>query len=267
MPGRCPTWRRCTPGLPPTAVPSGAGTWKHSEIMTLRNYTPATSAGTPALSRAGAPPASRCWQKWRPFRTFKDSASKNHAHLSTQVMRQNSLLDFLPEAERECVEMAVRLHNQFKVPDGLSQYTETLLKLLRDADKLDIWRVFIEYFDLPEAERASAAGLDFPDLPSCSKEVLATIGAGEMVQLSTLKSLNDFKLLQLSWVYDINSRSALELVRERAVLDRFAAILPKDAAVVDVLARVREYLDGRLDNGAGEDFPFGSWQETEDSSE
>ncbi|HBA90046.1 MAG TPA: HD family phosphohydrolase [Geobacter sp.] len=205
--------------------------------------------------------------QYRDFRTFKDSASKNHAHLSTQVMRQNSLLDFLPEAERECVEMAVRLHNQFKVPDGLSQYTETLLKLLRDADKLDIWRVFIEYFDLPEAERASAAGLDFPDLPSCSKEVLATIGAGEMVQLSTLKSLNDFKLLQLSWVYDINSRSALELVRERAVLDRFAAILPKDAAVVDVLARVREYLDGRLDNGAGEDFPFGSWQETEDSSE
>lgn len=184
--------------------------------------------------------------QFRDYHTFKDSDSVNHAHLSAQVMKQHRLLDFLDAEERNCIEVAVRMHNAFQVPDGLSDLTLDLLRLLRDADKLDIWRVFSDYFNAPETERASAAGLGFPDLPGCSPEPLAAVMAGEMVRLSALKSLNDFKLLQLSWIYDINSPAALELIRQRSVLERFAAMLPKDQAVLDVLARVQDYLQRRL---------------------
>jgi hypothetical protein len=185
--------------------------------------------------------------QFREFRTFKDSDSLNHAHLSGQILKQSGLLDFLSESERDTVLCAVRLHNAFEIPSGLAPEAEDLLKLLRDADKLDIWRVFIEYFHAPEGERASGAGLGFPDLPICSPEVLAAVGAGKMVQLSALKSLNDFKMLQLSWVYDINFLSTLRLIKERGVLERLAATLPKEEAVLDVLARVRSYLERKLD--------------------
>ena len=184
--------------------------------------------------------------QFRDHHTFKDSESLNHAHLSAQVVKQHGLLDFLTVEEQSCVEIAVRMHNAFQVPEGLPPVTADLLRLLRDADKLDIWRVFTEYFHAPEAERASGAGLGFPDLPGCSAEPLAAIGAGKMVQLSTLKSLNDFKLLQVSWIYDINYLATLRLIRQRSVLDQFAAMLPEDRAVLDVLAQVREYLERRL---------------------
>jgi HD superfamily phosphohydrolase YqeK len=184
--------------------------------------------------------------QFREFRTFKDSESLNHAHLSAQILKQSDLLDFLPGPERDSVLFAVRLHNVYEVPAGLAPETEDLLRVVRDADKLDIWRIFIEYFNAPEGERASGAGLGFPDRDACSPEVLAAVGAGKMVQLSTLKSLNDFKLLQLSWVYDINFLSTLRLIREREVLERLAATLPGDAAVLEVLDRVRDYLKLRL---------------------
>lgn len=190
--------------------------------------------------------------QFRDYHTFKDGDSVNHAHLSAQVLRQNALLDFLPKEERDSVELAVRLHNAFEIPKGLAPETEHLLKLLRDADKLDIWRVFIEYFNAPEGERPSAAGLGFPDLPGCSPDALAAIGAGEMIHLSSLRSLNDFKLLQLSWIYDINFKAALRLVRQRSVLEQFAAMLPKDDAVLDVLARVRDFLELRLASPEGD---------------
>jgi len=186
--------------------------------------------------------------QFRDFHTFKDSESLNHAHLSARILKQKALLDFLPEAERDSVDMAVRMHNVFQIPPGLPPETDNLLRLLRDADKLDIWRVFIEYFHAPEGERASGAGLGFPDLPGCSPEALAAVGAGNMVQLSTLKSLNDFKLLQLSWIYDINSPNTLRLIRQRRILEHFAAILPKDETVVDLLAQVQGYLERRLDD-------------------
>lgn len=184
--------------------------------------------------------------QFREFRTFKDSESLNHAHLSAQILKQSDLLDFLPKPERDSVLLAVRLHNAYLVPAGLAPETDDLLRIVRDADKLDIWRVFIDFFHTPEAERASGPGLGFPDLPVCSPQVLAAVASGEMVQLSAIKSLNDFKLLQLSWVYDINFLSTLRLIEERGVLQRLAATLPGDAAVLDVLARVQSYLKRRL---------------------
>jgi hypothetical protein len=184
--------------------------------------------------------------QFRDFRTFKDSESINHAHLSARIIKEHDLLDFLPQNQRDAVTLAVRLHNAFEVPAGLAPETEELLRLLRDADKLDIWRVFIDYFYAPEAKRASGAGLGFPDLPFCSPEVLAAVGAQQMVQLSIMKSLNDFKMLQLSWIYDINFATTLRLIKERGVVEQLAATLPREQAVLDVVGRVQGYLERRL---------------------
>ncbi len=184
--------------------------------------------------------------QFRDFRTFRDSDSLNHAQLSAQIAKENGLLDFLSESERRGVLAAVGLHNVYQIPSGLPPEAADLLMLVRDADKLDIWRIFSEYFDAPEEERASAAGLGFPDLPVCSAEVLATVAAGKMVQLSTLKSLHDFKLLQLSWIYDINFPDSLRLIKERGVLERLAATLPAERAVLDVVSQVQSHLERRL---------------------
>lgn len=212
----------------------------------------AVAAGMPARFRCLAEAAALChdlgrFPQYRDYGTFKDSDSLNHAHLSARIMKEQAPLHFLSADEFMSVETAVRMHNAFMVPDGLSPETEALLRLLRDADKLDIWRVFIEYFHAPESERASAAGLGFPDLPGCSPAPLAAVTAGRMVQLSTLKSLNDFKLLQVSWIYDINYLPTLRLVRDRGILEQFAAMLPEDGPVREVLAQVRGHLERRLE--------------------
>lgn len=184
--------------------------------------------------------------QFRDFHTFKDSESLNHAHLSAQIMKQNGLVDFLFESEQSCVLTAVRLHNVYQVPSGLEPETCDLLRLVRDADKIDIWRIFIEYFHQPESERASGAGLGFPDLHICSPEVLAAVGSEKMVPLSSLKSLDDFKLLQLSWVYDINLQNSFRLIKERGMLEQLAATLPDEEAVLDAVFRVQSYLERRV---------------------
>jgi len=184
--------------------------------------------------------------QYQEYRTFLDSQSVNHAQLSAQILQQSSLLDFLPKPDRDSVYFAVRLHNVFQLPSGLPPQTDDLLRLVRDADKLDIWRVFIEYFFAPEKERASAAGLGFPDLPTCSPDVLAAVQAGQMVELRSLNCLNDFKLLQLSWVYDINFPATLRLIKERGLVRDLAATLPRDAEVLAIVDRVQGYLEERL---------------------
>ena len=166
------------------------------------------------------------FEQYRRFKTFKDSDSINHAVLGAQVLAERGVLGALSQEERTIVLRAVTLHNVFIVPPGLDERLSLHVRLIRDADKLDIWRIFIDYYGKPEAERASAVGLGFPDLPFCSAEVLREVSAGRMVNLSLLKTLNDFKLLQMSWVFDLNFPVSFKLLMERDYIRQLAETIP-----------------------------------------
>lgn len=186
------------------------------------------------------------FEQYRRYRTFLDRESVNHAALGVEVIRRHDLLAGLPDQEAETVIQAVRFHNVFMVPPSIQGEERRYLDLIRDADKLDIWRVFMEYFDLPEEERASAAGLGFADDPSCTPAVLACLERQEMVNLALLKTLNDFKLLQLSWVFDLNCPESFRLAGQQGHLARLAASLPAGAEVERALQTVWDFLAERL---------------------
>ncbi|HUI67083.1 MAG TPA: HD domain-containing protein [Nitrospirota bacterium] len=182
------------------------------------------------------------------FKTFKDSVSINHAALGAKVLIENNVLQGLPKHEQDIIVRAVALHNVHSIPGGLDQDLLLFLKLVRDADKLDIWRVAIEYYGQPEDGRASAVGLGLPDVPGYSPEVLTALKNEQMVQMSTLKTLNDFKLLQLAWIYDLNFASSLRIVESRQYIDGIAATLPRTGKIGEALATVRGYVHKGLQN-------------------
>jgi hypothetical protein len=150
------------------------------------------------------------------------------------------------QREQDLIIRAVTLHNVFAVPEGADPDMLRFLKMVRDADKLDIWRVSLEYYAQSEAERASAVGLDLPDTADYSPEILAAVRRKEMVRMSTLKTLNDFKLLQLAWIFDLNFPASVRMVAERRYIDRMAALLPDTDEIAGTLDFIRQYITGRL---------------------
>lgn len=178
-----------------------------------------------ALSIALLHDVGRFYQ-YRRWRTYRDSESDNHARLSLEVIKREGLLKDLSEEERLIIEEAVLFHNLLNLPEKYSSPTDFFIRLIRDADKLDIWKVVIENYRLPEAERASAVGLGLPDLPEVTMDCLNALAEGKIVQLSQTKFLNDFRLLQISWVYDLNFETTRKLLLEREYLQQLAATLP-----------------------------------------
>lgn len=172
------------------------------------------------------------FEQYRQFGTFKDSASVNHAAFGAKIVAESGALARLPEEERQLVIRAVALHNVFTLPALADSRLSLFVRLIRDADKLDIWRVFIEYYSQPEGERASAVSLGFPDLPGCTAQILDDVRNARMANLAHARSLNDFKLLQLSWVYDLNFVPSFKLLRERGYLRQLAKTLPGTAEVL-----------------------------------
>jgi len=197
------------------------------------------AAATAQLHDVGRFPQYRRW------RTFRDSDSDNHARLSVEVMRQEGVLDGLSPDESSLIEEAVRFHNLLEVPARLKSPTALFLKLIRDADKLDIWRVFLDYFQQAPEQRASAVSLGFPDLPEVSATCVTTLLSGQVVHLDTVRTLNDFKLLQISWVYDLNFPTSYRLLKERGYVESLAASLPPSADIDRAIQRAVDLVERR----------------------
>ena len=151
------------------------------------------------------------------YKTFRDSISVNHGLLGAETLIEKKMLHTLPADEREVIIQSVKFHNAFTVPKKEKDEIVFFIRLIRDADKLDIWRVFLEYYESPVESRASAVGLGLPDVPEYTEEVLANIFQEEIVSLSKIKTLNDFKLLQLSWVFDLNYKPSFRLLLEKGL--------------------------------------------------
>jgi HD superfamily phosphohydrolase YqeK len=180
------------------------------------------------------------------YKTFKDSISVNHGLLGAQTLMNEKVLQNLSEKEQHTIIQAVKYHNAFSIPKKQKEDFVFFIKLIRDADKLDIWRVFIEYYEAPLENRASAASLGFPDTNQYSVDILQNLYKKKIIPLSKVKTLHDFQLLQLSWVYDLNFMPSIKLLFERKYIDRITASLPKKEDIHKALSSVKEYLQQRL---------------------
>lgn len=181
------------------------------------------------------------------YKTFRDRKSVNHGFLGAETLLQKKILKDLPLDEQESIVKAVRFHNAFSIPKAEKDDIVFFIKLIRDADKLDIWRVFLEYYDLPEKERASAVGLGLQDTAGYSEEVLLCILRGQMATLSQLKSMNDFKLMHLSWIYDLNFKPSFRLLSERAYIDKIVSHLSQDERIQKISSAFKEYARKKLE--------------------
>ncbi|MBI4685260.1 MAG: HD domain-containing protein [Nitrospirae bacterium] len=179
------------------------------------------------------------------YGTFSDSASVNHGKLGSDILNEKGVLKNLPVNEQGIILDSVRFHNAFSIPDLHSRETVLFLRLIRDADKLDIWRVFVEPYYKTEEGMTSAVNLGLPDTPEYSEKALSCIYKKEIVPLAYLKTLNDFRLLQLSWVYDLNFSISFRLLLEHAYIRKIVEYLPHTENIKRMHLLLEEFANQR----------------------
>lgn len=184
------------------------------------------------------------FEQYLKYRTFVDALSVDHAALGVKVIRAEHLLEDLETTQADMIQRVVQYHNRAKLPANEDKRCLFFLKLVRDADKIDIWHVVTQYYQNAGGSRNPGIELDLPDTPSISDGPYEALMAGKLVQMSQLSTLNDFKLLQLGWIYDLNFARTFQIVRERNYLEKIQRALPhKSRRVAQIMKRVQTYLD------------------------
>jgi hypothetical protein len=184
------------------------------------------------------------FEQYRKYRTFSDGKSADHAALGVKVIDDQGILDPLDSKTAGVIRRVVKYHNRAGLPAHADPRCLFFLKLIRDADKVDIWHVVTDYYRTAADGRNASIELDLPDTPEVSDKVYETLMAGRLVKMTDLRTLNDFKMLQMGWVYDLNFPRTFEMVREKGYLDMLRDALPrKNSRVSDIYARARAYLE------------------------
>lgn len=86
------------------------------------------------------------FEQLRRFNTFFDNLSIDHAQFGADLLFQEGLIKQFDDSgeELELIEKAVRYHSLYRIPEDLTEREVMFCQILRDADKVDIYRANFE---------------------------------------------------------------------------------------------------------------------------
>lgn len=185
------------------------------------------------------------FEQFQKYGTFKDGRSENHALIGVRVLEENKVLFSLGQLEQQIVYAGIKYHNICDLPTDLPQNTLLYAKLIRDADKLDIFKLLTEYYEERE-NNPNPALEELPDTNDYSRNFVQDILQHRNLRYDEVKSFNDMTLLRLSWIFDLNFSYSLEKVRAAGYLEKFIRSLPATPEIKEIHQYLQEYLLNKL---------------------
>jgi hypothetical protein len=164
--------------------------------------------------------------QFQKYRTFSDAESVDHGDLGVQTLETENLLAGVDTEERALILHSVQYHNKRDLPRILTAHEEKHLRLIRDADRLDIFFICWDSIKTGHIHEHPEIimNIDFYDPPTDA--VLDQFERGEKIDYRNMKSMADRFILQLSWIHDLSYDSSKRLVRERGILNKFIDVMP-----------------------------------------
>ncbi len=181
------------------------------------------------------------FEQYKRYHTFSDIRSLDHAQFGVKIIKENKLLEGFDQKTQSKIYQAIGYHNKAEIPE--KEFSNDA-KMIRDADKLDIWHIFTSRYTAKGEEYNKSNSLSSE--PGISLEVYEKMSKGEVIDYQKLKTQDDLKLMQMGWVYDLNFKESLNQVKKRGYLDEiYQAISPSKKADI-IYQKISSYLNSML---------------------
>ncbi len=167
------------------------------------------------------------------YRTFNDALSENHAKLGLKVIADLPFMQKLSQEDLETLRFAISNHNAKQIAPTDNKRNLAFAKLIRDADKVDIYRVLKPY-------------LAPTDGTGCSPDFLELFIEGKQCDYTKMRTQDDRKLVRLMWVYDINYVWSMQQLMKAGYIDDIIAKLPQTEKMVLGFNRLKAHIKNKL---------------------
>ncbi len=163
------------------------------------------------------------FEQFSQYQTFKDRDSRDHGDWGVELFEKLNPLPQLIGEDRRILLSAIRFHNKKSIPEGLTGRELQHCRLIRDADKIDIYRVVTQFnVSFDGFGKKESIGRS-PHIPLLVDNLLKGIQSDN----THLRSREELILLQLGWIFDLNYTESLRKIKDRGYLNQLIDELPE----------------------------------------
>ena len=180
------------------------------------------------------------------YKTFNDADSEDHADLALKVIDELEFFNEMSAQDFDVLKFAIQNHNKKVIAPCDDERKILFAKLIRDADKLDIYRVLEPFLAQANADKMPKfiKGKAHPDI---SPDFVENFVTGNQADYRKIRTNGDRKIVRLMWIYDINFSWTMQKIVERGYIDKIVSNLPMDERVAEGVRRLKLHVEKVLE--------------------
>lgn len=149
------------------------------------------------------------------YNTFKDIKFDHALEGANYLFERGHIRDYLDEEKYDkVIYHAIKNHNKFEIETGLDKESLKYSKMIRDADKIDIFRVL------------SKTNKKIFDKDELSDEILNSFYSHKSCLISEQKKSSDNVIFIMAFIYDFNFKESLEILNEKKHFEEWLSVMP-----------------------------------------
>ena len=179
--------------------------------------------------------------RFEQFKRFNSFSDKNidHADMScVYLFDEGHIRDFIDDKSFDkIIEIAIKYHNKLNIPDGLNSEEELFLKMIRDMDKVDIYKQISTHYEYHF------------NANEVSEEVLKYFKEEKPIPITIRKSKSDSVLVMLGFIFDINFDESFDILVDTDNFDLFISTIDVDSNSEKLWRKIRELCYDKINRG------------------
>lgn len=171
------------------------------------------------------------------FNTLSCKKSIDHTLLTIQILEETNILKNVINNERfeEIIKTAIYYHNKKEIPEFKDKLTDTFVKILRDADKIDTIRVVLVKFESANE-----------DLEEIGEDIYMSFLDEVVIDPRLTRTKVEDYIKALSWVFDLNFEYSFNEFAKFNFSDRMIKLNIKNPVILEkmnhILTKIQDYL-------------------------
>jgi len=150
------------------------------------------------------------FEQWDKYKTFSDINSIDHGDLGVQLLFDNNEIEKfnIDKKHYSIIYDAIKHHNKYSYPKSLDERTKFFCKLIKDADKLDIFYL------------CSCGDIKLPtDDSEINTRINNEFYQNKLLNKKDSKNVNEDVLLKLAMAFDLNFEYSYRYIKSNKLID------------------------------------------------
>lgn len=185
------------------------------------------------------------FEQLKNYGTFIDAQSIDHAMYGAEILfDEGKIRDYIEDGREDALlRTAVSCHNVYRLPEELDERSRMFCQILRDADKIDILKVNVD-FPLEEIYNVTSK-----ELYTCqvTDQVMEAFEEGHAVLRELKKTPADHLVGHISLVYELVYPRSLFLADKQGYIEKLMAFESENQRTKEQFAHIRKVMKEYLE--------------------